>query len=261
MESGKRTKDEKSIEQGKVKYNEVISDLEVPPGRGKDKVWKAISRELSTRPVQKERKLIQIINWPTGIAASLILVISVYFIFKEFGIKTISAGKGEKIAFQLPDESLVTLNADSKISYKIWNWSSNRNVTLEGEAFFEVEKGNNFRVNSQYGVVEVLGTSFNIFARNDEYKVDCITGKVKVSNKTFNEFKILTPGFATSIKNNRLQSIYKSGLLAATDWKNGEFHFEKANLELVIQELERQYDIHIISNDSINRRLYTGYLP
>ena len=73
------------------------------------------------------------------------------------------------------------LNSKSTITFNKHNWDTNRTLELNGEAFFDVEKGNTFTVKTSQGNVSVLGTEFNVNASVDFFRVSCYEGKVKVS--------------------------------------------------------------------------------
>ena len=81
----------------------------------------------------------------------------------------------------LPDSSQVILNAESKISFNKKTWDENRNVTLEGEAFFKVAKGKRFTVATESGIITVLGTQFNVENRKNFFEVTCYEGLVSVT--------------------------------------------------------------------------------
>ena len=93
----------------------------------------------------------------------------------------------------LPDGSIAQLNGSSTLKYHPYWWNISRNISLEGEAFFEVAKGSKFSVESKNGTTSVLGTSFNIYARSNQYEVVCVTGKVWVENATGEVSTIITP--------------------------------------------------------------------
>ncbi len=73
----------------------------------------------------------------------------------------------------LPDASKITLQKNTRVGYKKYSWPFNREVTLEGEAFFEVAKGETFTVTTSNGSVKVLGTSFNVNTKNDLLLISC----------------------------------------------------------------------------------------
>ena len=72
------------------------------------------------------------------------------------------------------------LNSASSLSYYPFWWSFDKKAELNGEAFFEGEHAKNFTITSDKAETTVLGTSFNIYARDNDYQVTCVTGKVKV---------------------------------------------------------------------------------
>ncbi|MDX2415229.1 MAG: FecR family protein [Bacteroidales bacterium] len=97
-------------------------------------------------------------------AAFIILLLGVPGIMR-FYTKTIQSDAGEHLAILLPDNSEVDLNALTTIKYNPLWWRFNREVKLEGEAFFNVDPGSDFEVISQAATTMVVGTSFNIVAR------------------------------------------------------------------------------------------------
>ena len=155
---------------------------------------------------------------------------------------------------ELPDGSKVTLNSKSTISYgSEWN----RSLNLEGEAFFEVVKGSKFTVNTNSGTVEVLGTSFNVYSRDDQLIVNCKTGKVKVDIPGLSYQQVLTPGTGLRMSSNEVQERNLEVSNIAT-WQVGEFYFDNRPLEEVIEELSRQFDVEIRLN-KVEDRFFTGY--
>lgn len=87
----------------------------------------------------------------------------------------------EKGCFLLFDGLMVSLNVVIELEYVIEKWSKRCYVKLEGEVFFEVEKGVKFIVEMFYGMVEVFGISFNVEVWVDVFWVNCYMGKVWVS--------------------------------------------------------------------------------
>ena len=83
----------------------------------------------------------------------------------------------------LPDQSLVVLNDGSSIKYVKGTWEEERNILLVGEAFFNVKKGNTFQVQTDKGIIEAVGTKFNVRAWGDKLYVECYEGSVQVINQ------------------------------------------------------------------------------
>lgn len=259
MESGRKNIRSGLLSKREEKIMQWMTHLSVPAGRDKHKVWEDLERMILSREKKKVKILPMWSKWQVGVAASVMLLIAMYAVIQQVSKKIIETSRGEQVVFYLPDSSKVTVNAESKITYNALFWGKSRKIQLEGEAFFEVEEGKKFEVMSRNGSVEVLGTSFNIFARENKYIVNCLTGKVKVNNKDHNDFKILTPGLSTRIENNRLRLISRLKPEKISAWARGEFYFEMTPLEEVIKELERQYDLKISAEKGIDQRLYTGF--
>lgn len=236
-------------------FDELItrsSKLTVPDSVAKEDAWKKLSGKLVDIPKQ-EAKVVKLGRWiPLSIAASLTLLIIAFFVFNQ---ATVTTPMAETKVYILPDGSEVTLNADSRISYSRFNFSGKRTVTLEGEAFFNVTKGNTFTVESEKGAVTVLGTSFNVHTRPSGFEVSCFTGKVNVSSG--NHVIMLTKGLFTKLDNNKLIAAEPFDDKKTT-WRQGDFYFERKPLNSVIDELERQFNVDIqLKGDGT--RLYTGY--
>ena len=77
--------------------------------------------------------------WSYAVAASLILLVGFFFIYNNDTIVT--SGYGEQVAINLPDGSEMILNAQSRGTFSETGWEDNRTIKLEGEAYFQVEKG------------------------------------------------------------------------------------------------------------------------
>jgi len=190
-------------------------------------------------------------------AASIIILLGIVG-FLGFYTKTITTGNGEHITATLPDQSTVILNAQSTLKYYPYRWFVSRNVEFSGEGFFEVTKGRKFVVGSSNGKTVVLGTSFNVFSREAEYKVTCFTGKVKVVSPTADEV-VLTADYHAEIgQNGKILVTKLDDPNQKTGWKESMYNFTSTPLQLVIQEIERQYNISVILNTNFEF-VYTGY--
>lgn len=231
-------------------FEEIInksSELSVPKGKSKEAAWNDFVSKIE-EPKAKVRKLNPI--FPIAIAAALALAIVAYiFVFSS---TTISTTPGERLVHTLPDGSNVTLNASSQLSYTSFNWEDNRKVKLSGEAFFDVKKGQSFKVEGDQATITVLGTRFNAYFR-ETAEVKCYEGSVKVVSK--NNQVVLEQGEKTTdAAEKRSFTIVNS----AASWIVGEFNYQNEPLELVIDELERQYAI-TIKHPDLSGRMYTGY--
>ncbi len=189
------------------------------------------------------------------VAASIIILLGLFWFLNSS--KTITAEFGEKILAELPDGSKVHLNAGSEISYKRFFWDKNRTVNLEGEAFFDIEKGETgLTVISESGQVEVLGTEFNIIDRRQRFEVICYSGKVTVTKKNSAEKHILEKGDKITINENQFANTKVIEL--SPSWMNGISLFKNEPLINVLESLERQYNLKVERNKIDTSRIFSG---
>ena len=236
--------------------------FDVPNKRTKAQAWAELEKKISEEKSQKVIPLYR--SYWVGIAASLILAIGAFFIFKQSSTSTnqtiIATSLAEVQTVYLPDSSIVYLNAGSKISFSEGQWQQERTLELSGEAFFEVKKGSDFTVETRLGDVVVLGTSFNVKERNNILEVACKTGKVMVIIKPSGESQIITPGQILVTKNGEIKEVSPISLSYIDNWRTGDFDFESVMLTEVFEELERQYDVDLeFDLNDIKDRTYTGY--
>ena len=204
-------------------------------------------------------KVIQIAqNWFFRIVALILISLGVFMFYQENNSVVEFVEKGHKSTFVLPDNSEITLNSDSELKYKDKNWENNRILHLTGEAYFKVAKGKKFEVNTNLGKVTVLGTQFNVKARNNRFDVVCFEGKVKVNynDKTI----ILKQSDKVSFENNDL-IIQKKTAETMPSWLENEIVFDQEQLKNILEEIERQYNISIKCDLESTNQLFTGEIP
>lgn len=191
------------------------------------------------------------------IAALFIITLTIgYFLYNSIDP---SGKQQEWIAEQsevyLPDSSLAMVNTGSKIRFTKKTWSKERNVELQGEAFFKVKKGSRFHVKTNQGTVTVLGTQFNVKDWGGYYEVTCYSGLVKVTTKS--DTILLKPTKAFRIINNKKENFNISNK-PMPGWIQGESSFNSVPLKYVFAELERQYKITIETKNVELNQLFTG---
>ena len=206
--------------------------------------------------IKKEPKVIAL-NFKTFMKVAAILVImltSSYFVFFN-NTKSFETQIAQTEILTLPDASRVTLNAQSTLKYNKKSWKNKRDLELDGEAFFKVSKGQKFTVNTDVGMVQVLGTQFNVKERAGYFEVKCYEGLVAVTFK--NKTVKLSKGKSFRVVNGEIQVAddFKSG---SPSWMEAESSFDKIPLNQVIAELERQYDLKVRLDDIDERQLFTG---
>lgn len=225
-----------------------------PSERQIKNLWDKI--DSATTTAEKETAVVRSIGrrrW-IGYAAAACIGLVAFFTFYN-PTTTVDIGAGEHLAYTLPDNSKVDLNADSKITFKAGDFDGDRIVNLEGEAFFEVEKGQSFKVITPNGTVEVLGTSFNVNTRNGNLVVDCRTGKVKVTAKGSEQ--ILTKGLGTKLNKGKsaLETAYTTDISKQTGWRNGDFYLVNVAFKQAIEEIERQFNVSIDCEANLIQRV------
>jgi len=207
--------------------------------------------ELKTKLPKKQtvtKKLIP--NWVYAVAASFILFLGIFqFLNASIEYKT-DIGQTQEIA--LNKGTTILLNAKSSVAYS--KYQNQRNISLQGEAFFKVTKKGLFTVQTSHGSIEVLGTEFNVISRKNFLEVICYEGKVAVTsqNKTW-----------TLLPNNAWRSIKGKTETWSTDqtsasWLDGESSFKSTPLLFVLQALESQYAVQLIVENLDQNILFTG---
>jgi ferric-dicitrate binding protein FerR (iron transport regulator) len=218
---------------------------------------KVLSKVIASK--EKTPKIVEMKpNWFLRIAAVLVIGMGLLFTFKTFSSSNEIAENGKQTTFLLPDNSEVTLNSGSEIEFKKWNWDENRNLNLNGEAYFKVAKGKKFEVNTNLGKVAVLGTQFNVKARNNRFDVTCFEGKVKVNYN--NQEVILTKGTTVSFESN-VKIIDQTISETKPLWTSKEMQFDKEKLVNVLEEIQRQYNVSIDASKINTTQLFTGKIP
>lgn len=189
-------------------------------------------------------------------AAVLILIAGATLWWSVLPGTHVRTGKAEFAAHTLPGDSQINLNASSKVFYNEKKWSKERKVSLKGEAMFDVKKGTRFVVETPSGMVEVLGTRFNVLDRGGHLRVECFSGRVRVSSGS--QQIILEPGESVDFRNQQMHN-QSFDLEEKKIWQDGFFEFEDATFEEVFEEMERQFDIKIQAGSEIRALPYHGF--
>ena len=222
----------------------------------KDDVWANLSKRME-EPHKEVRRISMNPFYRIAFAASLLLLLGITG-FLRFYTKTVDASAGQHLTFFLPDSSVIELNAQSSVKFHPYWFSFARTIKLDGEAFFKVMHGNQFKVISLKGETTVLGTSFNIYSRDNDYSVTCFTGKVRVVSAEKSERVLLNPNEKAFInKDGFLRFVQEVNVQEVKSWRDHMFVFTGSPIVSVLQEIERQYNIKIHFKADSNLR-YTG---
>ena len=176
---------------------------------------------------------------------------------------TITTPRGGEYSVILPDSSRVWLNAESSIRFPVAFSGRKRAVEITGEAYFEVIKDQNMPfVVSVNGIkIEVLGTSFNVRAYSDEEAVTTtlVTGSVRVASGA-NDAS-LVPGQQARADNAGLIEINNDAdIEAIIAWKNGLFIFNGDNIEEIMGQIGRWYDVAVTYDGVMTDETFSGII-
>lgn len=170
----------------------------------------------------------------------------------ESGSSAVSTSKGETFSFKLPDGSQVWLNSASRVEIPAAFMEKERRITVTGEVYVKVAANPSkpFVSVMNGAAITALGTEFNLNAYPDEASptATLVSGRVRVTGSNTNPVSvILAPGQQAQIQENG-QPIQRmaTDLERVVAWKEGLFHFENADLETVLREFARWYDIEIV---------------
>jgi len=200
-------------------------------------------------------------------------------------VNEIVTKRGSKSSIKLPDGTIVRLNTDSRLTYLNFTAGKNREVTLIGEAYFDVahDSSRPFIIHTGKINIKVLGTSFNVrnYPQDKELETSLIKGKIEVSLDSRPEDIItLKPtekliiakeqdelSTATKVTNNidnkvvltSITYLRHDSLVAETSWLNDKMVFVNQPLDKIAIELERKYAITInFKDEKVKKYRYTG---
>lgn len=240
-------------EQAFTRFMRRIADAETPPAQHRS-LWK----------------------WIGGVAASLLVLFSAtYFSYQRgqadvtasFAPIVVKAPSGSSTQLTLPDGTSVVLNASSTLSYSQGFGLGERNVHLEGEAFFSVKRNEEvpFLVESDNISVRVLGTKFNFkdYAEDNLAEVFLEEGVVKMSDLLHADKPLtLKPNQCVILdKQLRTMTVKDMSAAAKAGWSKGVLSFSGESLEEIAKILERSYGVKVTISDTKKRNLhfYAGF--
>jgi len=233
----------------------------------KKKAWKKIEKRIGS-PDYRLKNFSIIFKYTAAAVITLLISFTFFWIYNsnhcqyEQQFTEVIAPMGQKTMIVLPDSSLVSLNSGSSLKYNGNFNKKNREVILDGEAFFDVKKNDlkRFKVKTGILFVDVYGTEFNIKNFEDDkfQEITVIEGKVGLSDN-FEELKQLTTGQQAVLdKNTGKLTFLTTKTDVVTSWKNNELNFDNTPLIEVIKYLERWYGVKIsIHPAMIGKHNYT----
>ncbi len=232
--------------------------------------WKKVSTELG---LNENKRVGKVVTMPSRtnqllykIAASIVILLGVTWIytskFSEPEMLKFATLANEQKEIVLPDNSKVFLNANTTITYPEGFKGNTREISLEGEAFFEITKdaSHPFIIHTAKAYTKVLGTSFNILARknSEEIVVSVKTGKVEVGIDEQHNVQ-LEPGYTANVNlvNKEVEKVITPSENYLS-WKTKEIIFTDITIAEVISFMETYYDVKVEANTEILDCHFTG---
>ncbi len=219
--------------------------------------------------VQRQRPVVQLRSrrqWQVAATVALLVATAAVFGYLTFRQNTgptlteYRTDYGQQQTILLPDGSTVQLNADSKLILdEDWDADTRREVWLEGEAYFSVEKKPatqaKFVVHAEQLTVEVLGTQFNVNTKEEATQVTLDEGKIKLSAADDNEATravTMVPGEIALFSNVTQEiNIQRTNTRQYSSWKDGYLTYEEARLAEVLDDMHHTFGYTIVVQDSL----------
>lgn len=225
--------------------------------------------EKKLKKEEKKARILPMLKWSARVAAVVVVALSCGFLFRDYQynkaaqMQTVAVPAGQRAQITLADGTRIWLNAKSTLTYATNFGRTERNVTLEGEAYFEVAKNKDipFYVNTEKNKVRVVGTSFNVCAYKDskEFETTLVEGIVDIY-AAGNEKPIVR------LQKNEFFADYdgklKKTVLPSYDylrWKEGFYCFDDSELSHILNRLELYYNVKItVKNKKLLSHRYTA---
>lgn len=234
-----------------------------------------IKHRIHTKIDKRQVTTKHVLKW-MQIAATFILPICLgimVFMFHEnkkytsIPMSKITTQQGEQVSITLPDGTIVALNSLSEIKYAAQNFcQDNREVTFDGEAHYTVAKDakHPFIIHMVGMEIKVLGTDFNVINHKKENtaEVALVNGSVMVTSLANGATYTMKPNEVVTVnkKDGNMTVKQTEHIEDACAWQQKQMIFREASFINVIQDIEKQYSIHIINKVKTKER-FTGTLP
>lgn len=205
------------------------------------------------------------LSFISKIAASIVFLLSIGALVYTTSLgKQVYQSQQTSEVIELPDGSEIILNKNSELVVKSFFNTFSRNVTLNGEAYFKVNKAKHpFIISTSISQIKVVGTEFNVKARPKKVELAVNEGIVDFSNinKVDNEIRVIGGYLSTCKENEAPVEPQKIKFGDYPGWRHGKLHFQDNSLTEICDELEFIYNIEIeIITDSIKENIVSGTL-
>lgn len=237
-----------------------------------EKALSSVCQKMSPRTI---RPKVTVVTWLQRVAAILFMPLLIAFGIQNLKPRPVEVAQmievktnpGMTTTVYLPDGSVVHLNSESTLTYPSFFDQDKRRVTLQGEAFFEVQKDpeHGFVITAPHETkIEVLGTSFNVEA----FEKDAFVSTTLIEGKVRFDYRKNRRSAAVSMKpGQKLVYDSSSSRIQLTDtngeseiaWKDGKIVFQATPLPEALRMLEKRFNVtFVLSNDRLRSEAFTG---
>jgi len=265
---------QKSAEEAREFIAQLIPNRRALPERFLENEWSHLSRKLELdtgklNPPVKPEKRFRI--WHIAAACAVLFAIvgtmlstSAWNREEPITELEIVVPRGETRNILLPDNTVVFLNSDTKLSYKSNFGKKNREVSLVGEAFFNVtyNEAKQFIVNTSENKIRVLGTAFNVNAYPGEnmHQISLERGKIQVSHQNQESYAMQPNQTYLLLRSSGSSKIFNTEHVANySSWSRGKIMLRNRRFSAMARDLERSHNVVFdIQNEQILDSRYTG---
>lgn len=239
--------------------NLMTSCYDVPSKLPKDVAWEKIAQKLETNVKVEKRNWIKTNLVIGSMAAAAVFLIIMYlgmFNTGKYSPEIITKiAKTEKV--YLPDSSLIALNSNSRVKFHYNKFTGERNIVMDGEAYFDVKKGRKFTVDFNGGNIKVLGTQFNVMAYSDEYlTVDCTEGEVEF--RIGRKVVMLGKGQGVKCYKGEITGPFHIDPSLIKERINGLFYWDKISVDELLHLIGYRFGYDVIINAETAQRNFAG---
>lgn len=236
----------------------VLKDQDINPGGNKAFLTLADGRKIALNESPSGR-LVQQGNTAVKKTADGVVVYQADQTTGDPVFNQINTPSGGQFHIVLADGTNAWLNASSSISFPTSFPGSTRVVEITGEVYFEVahNAAKPFLVKSNGQSVEVLGTHFNINAYTNEpvMKTTLLQGSIRISSG--GKSNLLHPGQQASVSKNNID-VGPVDTDQAVGWKNGDFIFDNEDLQTVMRQVSRWYNVDVVYKNKTEFQKFYG---
>jgi transmembrane sensor len=230
-----------------------------------------LAEAIRQQPKVKVRTIPAWYQVAAALVAGLVLLGVIFWELRGyFRTEQITTAYGQTKTIWLPDSSRVTLNANSTLTYPTdWKQGDTREVSLLGEAFFQVRQYPTaagmakFVVHTEEMDVQVIGTSFNVINRGSRTQVVLEEGQVRVQLNDGSEVLHMQPGELVEVSRESDRVIHKSiDPHRYTAWIQNQLLLNNTSLKEIALTIEETYGVEVVMAEvSLSNLRLTGSFP